>query len=146
MTSDSAINQLTAFYGDGVDGATPRPDQWTQIFTRDPDQPVTLINFFKFRETAHYAAGGPACSGREAFDAYAAVSIPTMERVGGSFLLVAPFEAVLIGAQEDWDLVAIGAYPNQQAFLDLYLDAAYRAAFTHRTAACAAQKVLIAGA
>ena len=146
MTSDKFMSQLTDWYGDGAGGATPRPEQWAHILARDPERPVTLINFFKFHDTAQYGAEGETASGKEAFDAYAAVSIPTMERVGGKFLLVAPFEATLIGAAEDWDLVAIGAYPNRQAFLDLYLDDAYRAAFAHRTAACAAQKVLIADA
>ncbi len=145
MNTDVIKNELVSLYGDGSDGAVPRPEQWARILGRAPDEGVTLINFFKFRETASYAGEDAGTSGNEAFNKYAAVSIPTMERVGGKFLLVAPFEASLIGVDEDWDLVAIGAYPNQQAFLDLYRDKAYREAFQHRTAACAAQKVLIAG-
>ncbi|WP_299507703.1 DUF1330 domain-containing protein [uncultured Roseobacter sp.] len=145
MNTETLQKQLVGWYGDGSNGAVPRPEQWARILHRAPDQAITLINFFKFREVADYEEGGAHVSGSEAFDAYAAVSIPTMKRVGGAFLLVAPFEASLIGEDEDWDLVAIGAYPNRQAFLDLYQDAAYRAAFTHRTAACALQKVLIAG-
>ncbi len=144
MNKDAIQNQLVKWYGNGRDGAVPRPEQWARILGRDPDRGFTLINFFKFRQTAHYSGGGATVSGSEAFDKYAAVSIPTMERVGGKFLLVAPFAASLIGADEEWDLVAIGGYPNRQAFLDLYRDDAYRAAFKHRVAACAAQKVLIA--
>lgn len=146
MNTEAIRNQLVVWYGDGSTGFVPRPDQWAYVLDRDADQPLTLINFFKFREVADYDGKTVRMSGSEAFDQYAAVSVPTMERVGGTFLLVAPFEAALVGKDEDWDLVAIGSYPNQQAFLDLYQDAAYREAFKHRTAACAAQKVLIASA
>jgi uncharacterized protein (DUF1330 family) len=66
-----------------------------------------------------------------------------MERVGGAFLLVAPFQASFVGQDEDWDLVAVGRYPNLQAFLDLHRDEGYRAAYRHRTAGCERQKVLI---
>jgi uncharacterized protein (DUF1330 family) len=143
MNKVDVQNELVGIYGDGSDGAAPRGDQWASILSRDPDEPVTLINFFKFRDDADYGEAVSGTSGKAAFDKYAAVSIPTMERVGGKFLLVAPFEASLIGENEEWDLVAIGSYPNQLAFLDLYQDAAYREAFKHRTAACARQKVLI---
>ncbi len=146
MTDKSIQDQLVGWYGDGSDGAVPRPEQWAQILDRDPNQGMTLINFFKFRVMADYASGDAKISGSEAFDKYAAVSVPTMERVGGKFLLVAPFEASLIGDGEDWNLIAIGSYPNQKAFLDLYQDESYRKAFKHRTAACVSQKVLIVGA
>lgn len=142
----NTLDQLVDWYGQGAQGSAPLPAQWAQMLARDAAAPVTLINFFKFRDVADYGTAGSTMSGEEAFGQYAAVSIPTMERVGGTFLMVAPFEATLIGEDEDWDLVAIGAYPNLQAFLDLYQDAAYREAFRHRTAACARQKVLIANA
>ncbi len=141
---NTAQNQLVSWYGNGQDGSVPTPEQWARILERDEEKGITLINFFKFRESAHYDGRTTDISGSAAFDQYAAVSIPTMERVGGRFLLVAPFEASLIGADEDWDLIAIGAYPNQKAFLDLYSDQDYRSAFKHRSAACLRQKVLIA--
>ncbi|MEP3277467.1 MAG: DUF1330 domain-containing protein [Stappiaceae bacterium] len=146
MNMTNSVDRFVDWYGDGSDGAAPGADQWSAILNRDPAQPLTLINFFKFNERAHYQGDGQALSGSEAFDLYAAVSIPTMQRIGGRFLLVAPFEATFIGASEEWDLVAIGSYPNLQAFLDLYQDENYRAAFAHRTAACARQKVLLAAA
>ena len=72
--------------------------------------------------------------------------MPTMERVGGRFLHVGPFEGLFLGGgdvAEDWDLVAIGSYPDIAALLALYSDPGYRAAFPHRTAACARQKVVV---
>lgn len=146
MNKTSIRDQFVEFYGNGSDGSAPRPDQWERILHRPPDQPITLVNFFKFREVADYGKELNDAPGTVAFDRYALVSVPTMERVGGKFLLIAPFQAALIGADEDWDLIAIGAYPNQRAFLDLYQDAGYRDAFVHRRAACLQQKVLIAAA
>ena len=125
--------------------AAPSQEQWRAILSRPADQPFTLINFFKFFERAAYADGAEAASGEEAFARYAAVSGPALERAGGRFLHVGPFVGAMLGAAEDWDLVAIGAYPDLSAFTRLYADPAYRAAFAHRVAACERQKVLIAG-
>ena len=74
---------------------------------------------------------------------YAEVSMPALHKAGGKFLLVAPVEGMFAGVPEDWDLVAIGSYPNTDALLALFEDGAYQAAFHHRTAACQRQKVLL---
>ena len=141
------IDALIAAYGTGSDGTCPKSPQWESIFARDPELPITLINFFKLHEKAHYGPerdlGG---SGQEAFDRYAAVSIPSMEAVGGKFLMVAPFAGTFAGDDRDWDLIAIGSYPDVHALLTLYENPNYQKAFFHRTAACAAQEVLIASA
>lgn len=143
------IEEFGTRYGDGADGGCPRAEQWGRVLDRDPNRPFALINFFKLRDTALYPgtqADQTPISGQDAFSRYADVSIPTMERVGGKFLLVAPFEGSFVGQDEDWDLVAIGSYPNLQAFLDLYRDETYRSVYHHRTAACQKQKVLISAA
>lgn len=136
------------WYGDGSEGASPTTDQWQRIFEMPEDDPITLINFFKLNDVANYPTGidviDTNVSGEEAFNRYAAVSIPTMERVGGRFLLVGPFAGTFLGIEEDWDLIAIGQYPNLEALISLYSDEHYRGVFVHRTAACRAQKVLIA--
>lgn len=75
---------------------------------------------------------------------YAAVSGPTLEKVGGRFLLSGPFETTLIGDDEDWDLVAIGSYPSREALLALFDDGAYRDAWGHRVAAVERQRVVVA--
>lgn len=113
------------------------------VLRRDPDAPFALINLFKFREMAAYGDDTLAISGQEAFQRYAAVSMPAMMGAGGSFLLVGPHHGSLIGPDPDWDMVAIGHYPDLQAFCALYQDAQYQAAFRHRTAAVARQSVMI---
>ena len=147
MNTTETIQRCVTLFGDGADGTCPTPDQWRAVLELEADAPLTLINFFKFRDVAVYPEGAAPQddpSGSAAFKRYSDVSIPTMQRIGGSFALVAPFAGTFLGAAEDWDLIAVGSYPNQQAFLDLYLDPAYVAAFPHRTAAVAQQKVLIA--
>lgn len=151
---EARIARLSDWYGDGADGSAPTRDQWRALLQRPQDQPITLINFFKLRGQAVYPAqadhlGGAAqaaASGEEAFARYAEVSVPTVEKVGGKFLLLAPFEATFMGADEDWDLVAIGSYPNAAALLALLEDKAYVAAYPHRVAALERQKVLACAA
>ncbi|WP_179954175.1 DUF1330 domain-containing protein [Denitrobaculum tricleocarpae] len=144
---EDRVARLIAWYGDGSDGASPTAEQWRKVAGRPSGSPVTLINFFKLRDQGLYQdeAIAPAApeSGRAAFDRYAAVSIPTMEKIGGRFLLVAPFEAGFVGPEEDWDLVAIGTFADKEVLLSLWEDADYHAAYPHRTAACARQKVVI---
>lgn len=146
--TEETVRQLCDWYGDGADGSSPTDAQWRQVLSRPADRPLTLINLFKLRGEASYDAGegtgGRALSGQEAFGRYAAVSMPAMQRIGGSFLHAGPYAGTFLGADEDWDMIAIGAYPGPAAFMALYTDADYRAAFRHRRAACARQKVLIA--
>lgn len=147
-TTDERIGRLLERYGDGTDGAAPTAEQWRHVFERPADRPITLINFFKMRGRAAYRPETSAAeaTGQEAFARYSEVSIPTVEKVGGRFLLVAPLEAMFLGGAEDWDLVAIGSYPDSGALLALFEDPDYQAVSHHRTAACERQKVLICAA
>ncbi|RBW63341.1 hypothetical protein [Ruegeria sp. A3M17] len=104
-----------------------------------------MEDFFKMRDIASYpvglAMGEVGISGDDAFQRYAAVSMPSLEKVGGRFLLVAPFSTMFIGVAEDWDLVAIGSNLNADALLSLFDLKDYRETYYHRTAACRDQKV-----
>lgn len=145
MNVNELSDQLSSWYGTGASGMAPTQEQWKAVLSRAPEKPLTLINFFKVRDVAGYSDRSDNVSGQEAFARYSAVSIPTMERVGGAFLFVGPYGGTFLGDNEDWDLVAIGSYPNLQSFIDLYTDEGYRSVFPHRTAAVERQKVLICG-
>ncbi|GAA0465546.1 hypothetical protein GCM10009096_02690 [Parasphingorhabdus litoris] len=140
--------QFLEWFGDGSDGSSPTETQWTHILQLPEKKPVTLINFFKLNQRATYPVDfgdfDTNVTGEVAFSRYAEVSVPTMERVGGKFHHVGPFSGMFIGEDEDWDIIAIGAYPDLHSLVSLYADAGYRAAFVHRTAACERQKVIIA--
>lgn len=144
---EARVERLVGWYGDGSDGASPTREQWRCLAGRPADRPVSLVNFFKLRDGADYPADaaerGDGLTGQQAFDRYAAVSMPTLAKVGGRFLLVAPFAGAFVGEPDDWDLVAIGSYPGPEAVLALFEDAGYRAVFGHRTAACVRQKVVL---
>ncbi|MEO1607372.1 MAG: DUF1330 domain-containing protein [Pseudomonadota bacterium] len=144
MNVNDTVQTLLDAYGDGSDGTAPTQDQWRRILERNPENGFGLVNFFKFRETADYgdASTLPKISGNEAFQRYADVSVPTMQKAGGEFLAVAPFAGSLLGPEQDWDLIAIGKYPDLAAFTALYTDAAYIEAFKHRAAAVARQTVM----
>ncbi|WP_299399751.1 DUF1330 domain-containing protein [Pelagibius sp.] len=150
-TVEARLDRLVAWYGDGADGTAPTRAQWRALLERPSDQAVTVVNFFKLRRRAVYPEDAEATktsgiSGKEAFDRYAAVSGPTLEKVGGRFLLLAPFEAALMGAAEDWDLVVVGTYPDSEALLALHEDADYRSVYPHRSGALERQKVFACSA
>lgn len=144
--SSPRVGGLIERYGDGLDGSSPTAAQWARLLEGPADAPITLINLFKLRTTARYAhpteSSASPLSGGEAMMRYAAVSGSALEKVGGRFLLTAPFEASLMGDEEDWDMVAIGSYPSRDALLALFQDEDYAEAFRHRAAATERQRVL----
>ncbi len=145
MQVNAIADELIAFYGDGKTGSAPTPEQWCSVLDRPADAPLVLVNFFKLREVAGYVGrqSGMAGSGQDAMARYAAVSMPAMERAGGRFLALGGFAGTLVGAPADWDMIVVGEYPDQAAFLALFRDPEYRAAYHHRTAACERQHVTI---
>ncbi len=144
MNVNEKLDQLIDHYGPGGNREAPTRAQWQQVLERDPDKPFALINLFKFNAEAAYGQqpedGG---TGQEAFQRYADVSVPAMANAGGEFLAVAPFAGSFLGDDQDWDLVAIGKYPNLAAFLALYENPDYIRAFAHRSAAVARQAVMV---
>jgi uncharacterized protein (DUF1330 family) len=132
---ESRAARLTAHYGE-QNG--PTTGQWQRMLSGPAGTPITLINFFKLRASAE---GGTAL---DAMMRYASVSGPTLEKVGGRFLLTGPFEATLMGEDEDWDIVAIASYPDRAALVALHEDEAYQRAWAYRVAAVERQRVVIA--
>ncbi|MEQ8443559.1 MAG: DUF1330 domain-containing protein [Alphaproteobacteria bacterium] len=144
MNVNETLSVLVDAYGERSDGNAPTAAQWARVLERDPELPFVLVNFFKFNAKADYGSSDePALSGREAFQRYADVSVPSMQKAGGEFLAVAPFAGSFIGQDQDWDLIAIGKYPNLKAFVALYGNQDYIRAFRHRTAAVERQAVIV---
>ncbi len=142
---DVTVDKFIDWYGDGADGSSPTREQWSRILTRDADMPVTLINLFKFRVQARYSEGGDAITGSEAFTRYSTVSMPAMANAGGEFVFFGQYQGSFLGAEDDWDLIVLGSYPDLTALKRLYADEQYRSAFAHRVAACERQAVMISG-
>lgn len=141
MTSfHSRTSAIINAYGGPDTPGLPSAEAWDRVATCDPASAVTLVNFFKLHDHVQDNEGSRT-TGQTAFDNYAAVSGPCLASVGGKFLLVAPFGGSFIGPREDWDIVAIGTYPNPDALLRLFEMQEYRACYAHRIAACADQRV-----
>ena len=147
---ETRLAALINVYGEGLDGGTPTNAQWRHLLETESAGKTTLINFFKMRDTAEYPMASPHAqkpgSGEDAFMRYAEVSVPTLEKVGGSFLLHGPFDGMFTGEDEEWDVIVVGTYPNRAAVLSLFEDSDYQSVFEHRSAACSRQKVFICGA
>lgn len=139
---EASLEQLMAYYTREYGAAAPDRAQWAKLKKRDQDQPVTIVNFFKFTEEVDYGGEGTV-TGADAFKRYTDVSIGAVAGVGGEFLMVAPYDGAFIGPEEDWDLVAIATYKTASSVFDLFANKAYKAAYRHRMLACARQKVML---
>ncbi len=137
MLVDMDRHDLATEYGLTVDGGIFR------ALESVGDGPITVVNQFALRDVAEYAEGEP-CSGVDAMLRYGAASGVCLEAVGGRFVAQALPTGVLWGdLDDDWDLVVVATYPDVDAFWALLADPTYRAAFVHRRAAVARQRVTV---
>lgn len=144
----TAIPDLIKAYDHFAKGAGPTKSQWQVLNDLPEDQPITLVNFFRFHARAKYPSSAPkdlrGITGQEAFGHYAAVSVPTLEKVGGRFIFMGTAARAFMGPDEQWDMVVVASYPNAGALSALHSDPAYIEAYSHRVAACEKQRVSIA--
>ena len=140
MLNDSELMSLVEHYEPGDPTA---PSRWRLLFDTDASGPVALVNRFTLRERAAYS-DGHAASGIEAFMAYAASSVPAVERVGGRFLVSSPVLTSMFCAPDDTQIVVVGWFPHRGALLAMLRDPEYREAFAHRRAAVVAESVVVA--
>lgn len=136
-TSD--LQELIDFYGLAPDSADALRGA---LLTHEP-RPIVLVNLLALRENAAYDDARPS-TGAEAMLRYAAVSAERLAAVGGHFL----HQGLCTGPRwgEDgshWNVVVVGSYPSGNAVLELLRDPEYHAAYAHRRAAVADQRVLV---
>jgi len=108
--------------------------------------PIVMINLLRYREQANYPRGADAtpCSGREAYQRYAAVALEKVASVGGKLVWMGIVkDAVIAPEGEEWDDAVLVHYPSRQAFLDMIVQPDYLAAAVHRTAALADSRLLM---
>jgi len=85
----------------------PSADQ-LQTFIADMDDrsPIVMINLLRYRERASYPPESTAepCSGREAYQRYAACVMPMLAAASGNVLWLGNAKRTLIGPQgEQWE-------------------------------------------
>jgi uncharacterized protein (DUF1330 family) len=108
------------------------------VAAEDDGAPLVMINLLRYRERARYPAGAGAdpCSGREAYQRYAAVALQKVASVGGRIVWMGQVAASVIAPEgEEWDDAALVEYPSRKAFLAMIAMPDYQAAAVHRTAA-----------
>src|SRR4051812_3298229 len=82
------------------------------------DGPVWMVNLMNYRHVADYVDGRETTlSGRQADDEYA--PLDAMAAVGAEIVFLAEVDTQLLGAEPQWDRVAIVKYPTGQAFIDM---------------------------
>ena len=109
------------------------------------DEPIAVLNLFKFNLVAQYQAedpeyGTPAAeiSGAEAYQKYSAEAGPPIYALGGRLHVSTAVDQVAIGPPDkSWDMVGILVFPSRQAFIDMMDDPKFQTASRHRKAALA---------
>lgn len=135
-----SIEEFVAMYGEGKN--YPTRNQWKKLLDGDMSQPLTVVNFFKLRETADSTLIREAMTGEQAFAKYAETSVPKVTELGGHFAIRGVVENDFIGEElENWHVIAIGQYPRRENFLELLSDRDYKNAFKYRQAAVENQNV-----
>ncbi|MGH8528836.1 MAG: DUF1330 domain-containing protein [Nevskiales bacterium] len=108
--------------------------------------PVTMLNLLRYRPQAAYPPNAKVkpCSGKEAYERYAAVAVKKVAAVGGQPLVMLDALARFIGPEgEDWDEMLLVRYPSLQAFLSMLAMPDYQASTVHRTAALADARLTV---
>jgi uncharacterized protein (DUF1330 family) len=139
---NASVEALLAAYGES--DLVPTRAQWEHLLASPPRR-IVVVNFFRIREKADPAhTAGAALTGFEAMLRYSSVSTKKVEAVGGRFLTTALVDAVLMGGDEPWSLVAVAEYPSPAALVRLFADPEYQVAHRFRLAAVASQRVVVA--
>ncbi len=124
----------------------PSPDRLEKFLgSLEVGAPLVMINLLKYRDQADYPAGFDAapCTGREAYQRYAAVALGKVTQVGGKPLWMGSVTGSLIAPDgEEWDEALLVQYPSRQAFLQMVAMPDYQAVAVHRTAALADSRLI----
>ena len=96
----------------------------------DPDRPVTMLNFMKFRERSLDGDG----TGWDAYLRYSQHTIGLIKERGGTIIWAGDLQGISFGETPDgdWDYVALVCYPTPGAFLDMMRSPDYEAGNVHR--------------
>ena len=117
------------------------PERIQQMMEKGPDGPIFMVNLLKFKDKAEYADGRDTdLTGRQAYGLYGRAVAGILPKFGGGLFFVADTTFLSLGQVEElWDEVAIAAYPNRAALLEMSSSEEWQAAGVHRAAGLAGQ-------
>ena len=102
-----------------------------------------MLNLLRFRDRAAAVDGTEGLTGREGYERYAAGVASHLAAAGGRILNAGECVEVVIGPEDEWDVVALVEYPSRRAFLTMVADPAYQATAVWRTAALADSRLIL---
>lgn len=126
----------------------PSDENITRLVARGIEGPVVMLNLVRFRPIADYRnypelAPELPVSGREAYDAYMAHTLPLLNAGGGSLDFVGAGGHCFVGpTDERWDLALLVKQHSVQSFFDFADNAEYQAGIGHRYAALEDSRIL----
>jgi len=112
----------------------PATDALAEMRSRDPQEPVYMLNLLKYRDTARGGFGVDGLSGQAAYQEYGRRFAELNPRFGGEPIWMGRAHVSIIG-DENWDLVILVRYPTRKQFLDMIADPDYQAIAPIRAAA-----------
>jgi uncharacterized protein (DUF1330 family) len=122
----------------------PTRGQLERLVAGSPEEgPIIMLNLLRFRDQADPVAGAQGLTGRQAYERYAAAAAGHLAAVGGRLLHAARCVEAVIGADGEWDLVAVVEYPSRSAFLAMVSEPEYQATTVWRTAALADSRLIL---
>ncbi len=109
---------------------TPTREQFTAFAGDTREGEVVMINLLHFGRDDQ----GAESTGKGAYRDYSDAALKMVEERGGRVVWLGRPEQVLIGDSEgdQWDLVALVAYPSRSAFIEMVSSPKYKEAHTHR--------------
>ena len=123
----------------------PTPERIEQLLTGEDTGAIVMVNLLRYREQAAYPPGFNAapCTGREAYQRYAAVALAKVAEAGGRVVWAGQSRSSVIApAGEQWDDVVLVEYPSRSAFVAMVQRPDYLAVTPHRTAALADSRLI----
>ncbi|MFZ2031263.1 MAG: DUF1330 domain-containing protein [Vitreimonas sp.] len=112
------------------------PAQIGELMKPGPKGPIFMVNLLKFKERAEYDDGRETkLTGREAYMIYGRAVSELLPKFGGRVIFAADVTLLSLGkAEELWDEVAIGMYPDRAAMVRMSMSEEWRAIAVHRSA------------
>jgi uncharacterized protein (DUF1330 family) len=120
---------------------TPTREQITEFLGLDLEGEIVMLNLLKSKAKADGAGAdgtgdADAGSGEAAYQRYGDAVRKMVEERGGRLVYAGRARHTLIGEGEpdEWDVVALVAYPSREAFIDMTSKPEYGEAHRHREA------------